>query len=48
MTIYEALRELAAFITMVADSGILTEESLENIEEVEGFISTYVYRKEND
>ena len=45
--IYDALEELSAFITMVADMGVLTDKNLEDIEKVESFIGAYVYRKEN-
>ena len=45
--IHDALEELSAFITMVADMGVLTDKNLEDIEKVESFIEAYVYRKEN-
>lgn len=46
MDIKEALDKLAAFITMVADSGFLCEDGeLENIEEVENAIHAYVAEK---
>jgi hypothetical protein len=45
MNILEALDELGAFITMVADSGFLSDGELEKIEAVESAIHAYVCMK---
>lgn len=46
MDIKEALDKLAAFITLVADSGFLCEDGeLEEIEAVEDVIHAYVCQK---
>lgn len=45
MNILEALDELGAFITMVSDSGFLSDGELEKIEAVEAVIHAYVCMK---
>lgn len=47
MNIFEVLDELGAFITMVSDSGFLSDEELEKIEAVEAAIHAYVCEKED-
>lgn len=47
MGIIEALEKMSAFITMVADTGMLNDAELENIETIESVINAYVYRKEH-
>jgi hypothetical protein len=45
MDIREALGELGAFITMVTDSGFLSDGELKKIEAVESAIHAYVCEK---
>lgn len=45
MDIREALEKLSGFIDMVAESGFLYDDELENIQAVESMICAYVREK---